>query len=223
MTAAALKAKPLPNYTKTEELMNTISHAIGIALGFVALITCLIASKDSVNITGSIIYGISMILMYSVSSLYHGMSAESMLQKQVMRIVDHCMIFIFIAGSYAPVILNVIYRVSPVKGIVMLSLIWAAAIAGTVFNMIDLDKYSKLSMACYLILGWFAIFIIKPLVAYIGLSGVIYLISGGISYSIGAVLYGIGKKKRYMHFIFHIFVVIGTALQYVCILNYIIK
>ena len=223
MTAAALKAKPLPNYTKTEELMNTISHAIGIALGFVALITCLIASKDSVNITGSIIYGISMILMYSVSSLYHGMSAESMLQKQVMRIVDHCMIFIFIAGSYAPVILNVIYRVSPVKGIVMLSLIWAAAIAGTVFNMIDLDKYSKLSMACYLILGWFSIFIIKPLVAYIGLSGVIYLISGGISYSIGAVLYGIGKKKRYMHFIFHIFVVIGTALQYVCILNYIIK
>ena len=223
MTAAALKAKPLPNYTKTEELMNTISHAIGIALGFVALITCLIASKDSVNITGSIIYGISMILMYSVSSLYHGMSAESMLQKQVMRIVDHCMIFIFIAGSYAPVILNVIYRVSPVKGIVMLSLIWAAAIAGTVFNMIDLDKYSKLSMACYLILGWFAIFIIKPLVVYIGLRGVMYLIGGGISYSIGAVLYGIGKKKRYMHFVFHIFVVIGTALQYVCILNYIIK
>lgn len=223
MTAAALKAKPLPNYTKTEELMNTISHAIGIALGFVALITCLIASKDSVNITGSIIYGISMILMYSVSSLYHGMSAESMLQKQVMRIVDHCMIFIFIAGSYAPVILNVIYRVSPIKGIVMLSLIWAAAIAGTVFNMIDLDKYSKLSMACYLILGWFAIFIIKSLVAYIGLRGVMYLIGGGISYSIGAVLYGIGKKKRYMHFVFHIFVVIGTALQYICILNYIIK
>lgn len=223
MTAAALKAKPLPNYTKTEELMNTISHAIGIALGFVALITCLIASKDSVNITGSVIYGISMILMYSVSSLYHGMSAESMLQKQVMRIVDHCMIFIFIAGSYAPVILNVIYRVSPVKGIVMLSLIWAAAIAGTVFNMIDLDKYSKLSMACYLILGWFAIFIIKPLFVYIGLRGVMYLIGGGISYSIGAVLYGIGKKKRYMHFVFHIFVVIGTALQYVCILNYIIK
>lgn len=223
MTAAALKAKPLPNYTKTEELMNTISHAIGIALGFVALITCLIASKDSVNITGSIIYGISMILMYSVSSLYHGMSAESMLQKQVMRIVDHCMIFIFIAGSYAPVILNVIYRVSPIKGILMLSLIWAAAIAGTVFNMIDLDKYSKLSMACYLILGWFAIFIIKPLVAHIGLKGVMYLIGGGISYSIGAVLYGIGKKKRYMHFVFHIFVVIGTALQYVCILNYIIK
>ena len=223
MTAAALKAKPLPNYTKTEELMNTISHAIGIALGFVALTTCLIASKDSVNITGSIIYGISMILMYSVSSLYHGMSAESMLQKQVMRIVDHCMIFIFIAGSYAPVILNVIYRVSPVKGIVMLSLIWAAAIAGTIFNMIDLDKYSKLSMACYLILGWFAIFIIKPLFVYIGLKGVMYLIGGGISYSIGAVLYGIGKKKRYMHFIFHIFVVIGTALQYICILNYIIK
>ena len=223
MTAAALKAKPLPNYTKTEELMNTISHAIGIALGFVALITCLIASKDSVNITGSIIYGISMILMYSVSSLYHGMSAESMLQKQVMRIVDHCMIFIFIAGSYAPVILNVIYRVSPLKGILMLSLIWAAAIAGTVFNMIDLDKYSKLSMACYLILGWFAIFIIKPLFVYIGLRGVMYLIGGGISYSIGAVLYGIGKKKRYMHFVFHIFVVIGTALQYVCILNYIIK
>ena len=223
MTAAALKAKPLPNYTKTEELMNTISHAIGIASGFVALITCLIATKDSVNITGSVIYGISMILMYSVSSLYHGMSAESMLQKQVMRIVDHCMIFIFIAGSYAPVILNVIYRVSPVKGIVMLSLIWVAAIAGTVFNMIDLDKYSKLSMACYLILGWFAIFIIKPLFVYIGLKGVMYLIGGGISYSIGAVLYGIGKKKRYMHFVFHIFVVIGTALQYVCILNYIIK
>lgn len=223
MTVAALRTKPLPNYTKTEELMNTISHAIGIAIGLLATITCIISAKDAIDIAGSIVYGLSMVFLYSVSSVYHGTTPINILKKQILRIVDHCTIFIFIAGSYTPIVLNAIYRLNPVKGIVMLSIIWITAIVGITLNAIDLDKYSKFSMSCYLILGWCALFIIKPIFGILGLSGTILLLGGGISYSIGAVLYGIGKKHRYMHFVFHIFVVIGTYLQYICILNYTIK
>lgn len=223
MTVATLRTKPLPNYTKTEESMNTISHAIGIAMGLLALITCVIASNDSINIIGSTVYGISMIFLYSVSSIYHGTAPIKILKKQILRIIDHCTIFVFIAGSYTPIVLNVIYRSNPVVGIVMLSIIWLTAIIGITLNAIDLEKFSKFSMSCYLILGWCAIFIMKPIVAELGLNGTLYLISGGISYSIGAILYGIGKKHRYIHFVFHIFVVLGTFLQYLCILNYVIK
>jgi len=223
MTVAALRTKPLPNYTKTEELMNTISHAIGIAIGLLALVTCVLAAKDSINIAGSIVYGLSMIFLYSVSSIYHGTTPINILKKQILRIIDHCTIFVFIAGSYTPIVLNVLYRSNPILGLIILLIIWVTAIVGISLNAIDLERYSKFSMSCYLILGWCAIFIMKPIVAVLGLSGTILLISGGISYSIGAILYGLGKKRRYMHFVFHIFVVLGTYLQYLCILNYVIK
>ena len=223
MTVSALRVKPLPNYTKTEELMNTISHAIGIAIGLLALITCIIQSKDAIDIIGSTVYGLSMIFLYSVSSIYHGTNPVNVLKKQILRIIDHCTIFVFIAGSYTPVVLNVIYRSNPKAGILTLAIIWLTAIVGITLNAIDLDRYSKFSMACYLILGWCAIFIIKPIIGILGFNGTLLLIGGGISYSIGAILYGIGKKHRYMHFVFHIFVVFGTFLQYFCILNYVIN
>ncbi len=223
MTVAALRTKPLPNYTKTEELMNTISHAIGVAIGLIALITCVLAAKDSIDLIGSIVYGLSMIFLYSISSIYHGTTPINILKKQILRIIDHCTIFVFIAGSYTPVVLNAIYRSNTALGIVMLSIIWSTAIIGITLNAIDLEKFSKFSMSCYLILGWCAIFIMKPIIAELGLNGTLLLISGGISYSIGAILYGLGKKHRYIHFVFHIFVVLGTFLQYLCILNYVIK
>lgn len=223
MTVAALRTKPLPNYTKTEELMNTISHAIGIAIGLLALISCVVASKDAIDIIGSIVYGLSMIFLYLISSIYHGTTPINILKKQILRIIDHCTIFVFIAGSYTPIVLNAIFRTNPTKGLIMLSVIWLTAAVGITLNAIDLDRYSKFSMSCYLILGWCAVFIMKPILATLGSSGTILLLSGGISYSIGAVLYGLGKKHRYMHFVFHIFVVIGTFFQYICILNYAIK
>ena len=222
MSAAALKARPLPDYTKTEEKMNSISHGVGALFGIYVLITCVSASVGTLNIFGSIVYGISMILLYTTSCVYHGISQKNLLTKQIFRVLDHCTIFILIAGCYTPVLFNIMYPENPSKTLLILGGVWAVAILGIVMTAIDLQKYGKFSMACYIALGWFALFLIKPLINGIGWEGLGYLIAGGISYTIGAVLYGIGKKKRYMHFVFHLFVLLGTYLQYYCIYNYVI-
>ena len=168
---------------------------------------------------GSIVYGISIILLYAMSSVYHGLNPSNLLAKQILRIADHCTIFVLIAGTYTPVILNAIYPVSPVKALIILGCIWAAAITGMVFTAVDLQKYSRFSMVCYIALGWFAVFLIPSIITSAGTSGLALLVGGGVSYTIGAVLYGIGKRKRYMHFVFHLFVILGTVMHYLCIYN----
>ena len=162
-----------------------------------------------------------MILLYAASSVYHGVNPANRLTKQILRIVDHCTIYILIAGTYTPVVLNAIFPVSPVKAVIVLLGVWGAAALGISFTAADLQKYSRFSMICYIALGWFAIFLIPTIWSAAGAVGTAYLAGGGVCYTIGAALYGVGKKKRYMHFVFHIFVLAGTALQYICILNYI--
>ncbi len=221
MTSAALMARPLPSYTKTEEFLNSFSHALGVVFGIFVLISCIGASSNTAALIGSTVYGVSIILLYAMSSIYHGLNPSNLFAKQVLRVADHCTIFVLIAGTYTPVILNAIYPYAPLKALIILGCIWAAAIVGMIFTAIDLQKYSKFSMVCYIALGWFALFLIPSIMSSAGTAGLILLVSGGISYTIGAVLYGIGKKKRYMHFVFHLFVIIGTVLHYLCIFNFV--
>ncbi len=221
MTSAALIARPLPNYTKFEELLNSLSHALGAVFGIFVLVSCVAASSSAIAVWGSVVYGASMILLYAASSVYHGVNPANRLTKQILRIVDHCTIYILIAGTYTPVVLNAIFPVSPVKAVIVLLGVWGAAALGISFTAADLQKYSRFSMICYIALGWFAIFLIPTIWSTAGAVGTAYLAGGGVCYTIGAALYGVGKKKRYMHFVFHIFVLAGTALQYICILNYI--
>ena len=221
MTSAALIARPLPNYTKFEELLNSLSHALGAVFGIFVLVSCVAASSSAITVWGSVVYGASMILLYAASSVYHGVNPANRLTKQILRIVDHCTIYILIAGTYTPVVLNAIFPVSPVKAVIVLLGVWGAAALGISFTAADLQKYSRFSMICYIALGWFAIFLIPTIWSAAGAVGTAYLAGGGVCYTIGAALYGVGKKKRYMHFVFHIFVLAGTALQYICILNYI--
>ena len=221
MTSAALIARPLPNYTKFEELLNSLSHALGAVFGIFVLVSCVVASSSAIAVWGSVVYGASMILLYAASSVYHGVNPANRLTKQILRIVDHCTIYILIAGTYTPVVLNAIFPVSPVKAVIVLLGVWGAAALGISFTAADLQKYSRFSMICYIALGWFAIFLIPTIWSAAGAVGTAYLAGGGVCYTIGAALYGVGKKKRYMHFVFHIFVLAGTALQYICILNYI--
>lgn len=217
MTSAALMARPLPSYTKTEEFLNSFSHALGVVFGIFVLISCIGVSSGTPALIGSIVYGTSIILLYAMSSIYHGLNPSNLLAKQILRVADHCTIFVLIAGTYTPVILTAIYPYAPVKSLIILGCIWAAAIVGIIFTAIDLQKYSRFSMVCYIALGWFALFLIPSLIASAGISGLALLIGGGVSYTIGAVLYGIGKRKRYMHFVFHLFVIIGTVLHFICI------
>lgn len=223
MVRSKLKDRILPSYTNGEEIFNMVSHIVGGVFGIAALVLCVVFSAFHHNpwaIVGSSIYGFALVLLYTMSSIYHGL--HSVMAKKVMQIFDHCAIYILIAGTYTPIIFCSIRQSSLIYAWVLFGLVWGISIIGIVFTAIDLKKYSKLSMACYIGIGWSVILAIKPTLESIELRGFLYLLAGGIAYTIGAVLYGLGKKQKYMHCIFHVFVLIGSILQFVCILFYVI-
>ncbi|MFA7120183.1 MAG: hemolysin III family protein [Bacilli bacterium] len=225
MKRTKIKDRILPNYTKGEEIMNMVTHIIGGVIGIVALILCIIFSclhKDGYALAGSIVFGISMILLYTTSSIYHGLSPKKSTAKKVFQVLDHCTIFILIAGTYTPILLTGIRIHSPALAWSLFGIIWGVAILGIIFNSIDLKRYKKFSMICYLTMGWCIVITAKDIISILGVPAVILLLAGGIAYTIGAVLYGIGSKKKYFHSVFHIFVNIGSLLHFLCILLYII-
>ena len=223
MKRTKLRDRKLPDYTRGEELFNMISHIVGGALGVVALVLCVLVSArkgDAWSIAGSIIYGVSLILLYTMSSVYHGLRHE--MAKKVMQVIDHCTIYFLIAGTYTPILLSAIRSVSPSVAWTLFGVEWGLAAVATVFTAIDLKKYSVLSMICYIGLGWCVVFAAKTTIAAIQPVGLLLLLLGGIAYTIGAVLYGFGRKYRYMHSVFHLFVVVGSVLQFLCILFFVL-
>ena len=225
MKRTRLKDRLLPNYTRGEEVFNMVSHIVGGAFGIVALTTCVIKAFinfDAFQIVSAFIYGFSMILLYTTSSVYHGLIPP--MAKKVMQVIDHCTIFILIAGTYTPIVLCSLRVKNPLLGWGIFGAVWGAAVLGITLNAIDLKKYNIFSMICYLAMGWCVVFTGKPAIAIVGWPGFRWLLAGGISYTLGAVLYGIAGRKvhRYMHSVFHIFVVIGSILHYVCIILYVL-
>lgn len=209
----------LPNYTKREELLNTVTHLTGVVFGIVVTCLCLsisISKGDALAIVSSSVYGFSMILLYGISSTYHGLKVGP--AKKVMRVIDHCVIFLLIGGTYTPILLCSIIRVSTGWAWSLLAVVWSCAIVGIVFTALDLKKYSALSMACYIGMGWCIVLATKPAIAAIPVSGLLWLLAGGIAYTVGAVLYGLGKKHAYMHSVFHVFVLAGSVMQFICVL-----
>ncbi len=221
MKRTALSDRKLPDYTRGEEIFNMVSHIVGGALGIVALVLCVVRAAHHDNTWGVIsgaIYGASLIVLYSMSSIYHGLIPER--PKKVMQVLDHCTIYFLIAGTYTPLLLAGIRRVNPVVAWVLFGIVWGCAVLATTFTAIDLNKYKVFSMICYIAMGWCIIFALKTTIQAVGVGGFVYLITGGISYTIGAILYRIGKKRRYIHSVFHIFVVIGSILHFFCIFLY---
>ncbi len=224
MSRTKLRDRLLPDYTRGEEVFNMVTHIVGGGFGVVALALCVIFSsinRDPWAIVGSAIYGASLIILYTMSSLYHGLRPE--FPKKVMQVLDHCTIFYLIAGTYTPILLVSIRRTSPAWAWTIFGLVWGCAVIGSVFAAIDHKKYGTFSMICYIGMGWCIVIAGKVAIESIPFAGLMWLLFGGISYTIGAVLYGIGKKHRYMHSVFHIFVVMGSILQFVCIFFYIIN
>ena len=213
----------LPTYTKGEEIFNMTSHIVGGVLGIVATILCVIFASLNGNVYGIVsgsIYGSSLILLYTMSSIYHGLSPK-LFSKKVFQVLDHCTIFVLIAGCYTPVALCNIREINPVSGWSIFGFIWALAIIGIILNSIDLKKFKVFSMICYLLMGWCIIFRLDLLLQSVDPVGITLLVAGGIAYTIGAILYGIGKNHKYFHSIFHLFIVLGSLLQFFCILLYV--
>lgn len=218
-----LSDRLLPDYTRGEEIMNTVTHIVGGGLGILVLLLCLIRSllrHNPMGIVTSVIYGFSMIALYTVSSVYHGLHPN--MGKKVLQIIDHCTIYALIAGTYTPIVLCSIAPVRPWIGWGLLVMEWGLAALAITLTAIDLKKYNVFSMICYIGMGWAILPFLKLMTELLTMPGFWLLLSGGIAYTIGAVLYGIGSKMRWMHSVFHIFVVIGSLLQFLCILLYVL-
>lgn len=224
MTRTKLKDRQLPDYTRGEEIFNMVSHIVGGGFGVIALATCVLKGflyGNAWDITGAFIYGISMIVLYTMSSIYHGLKPP--MAKKVFQVMDHCTIFILIAGTYTPIMLSAVCPVKPFMGWAVIGFVWGLSALGIVLNAIDLKKYSRLSMLLYLLLGWCIVFTGKSAVEAVGSDGMLWILMGGISYTVGAVFYAVGGRSlRYMHSVFHLFVVIGSILQYFGIIFYVI-
>ena len=223
MKRTPISERVLPNYTRGEEIANMTTHIIGGALGVILLFLTVIITafyRDVWGIVGSFIYGVSMIALYTVSSVYHGLKPG--FAKKVMQVIDHCTIYLLIAGTYTPILLVAMRPVYPGTAWLVLAAEWLLASLGAVFTAIAHNKYKKLSMVFYILMGWFIVLCFKQTVEVLTWSGVLWILFGGISYTIGAVLYGVGKKKPIFHTVFHVFVVIGTLLQAIGILFYVL-
>lgn len=206
----------LPKYTKGEEIFNMTSHIIGAVLGLVALVLCVIFASINNNIYGIVsgsIYGATMIMLYTMSSIYHGLS-PTLYSKKVFQVLDHCSIFLLIAGSYTPFALCSIRSVDPVMGWVIFGVIWFFAILGIVLNAIDIKKFKKFSMLCYILMGWCIVFKITILPQVLTTAGFVLLLLGGVSYTIGAIIYGLAKKHKYSHSIFHLFILLRKYITF---------
>ena len=224
MVREKLSERHLPDYTRGEEIFNMVSHIVGGAVGIVALVLCVIFAAihgNAYGVVGSSIYGASMIILYTMSSIYHGLRPE-LKAKKVFQIIDHCSIFLLIAGTYTPIVLCTLREFDPVTAWIIFGTVWGAAILGITLNAIDIRKFKVFSAFCYLLMGWTIVFAYKALPFLIQNGGMWLLAVGGISYTIGAFIYYLFKKKRYMHSIFHLFVLIGSILQMFYILFYVV-
>ena len=215
-----LKDRCMPRYSVGEETMNMVTHIVGGALGVLALILCLLRANTAAAWVGAAIYGGSMIALYAVSSVYHGLRPN--MGKRVMQVIDHCTIYMLIAGTYTPIMLVAFVPVYPMIGWGLLAAQWGLAALAATLTAIDLKKYNAFSMVCYILMGWGIIFFLPQAMVVLGQQGFSLLLAGGITYTVGAILYGIGSKKPWFHSIFHIFVVLGSFLQFLAIFLYVL-
>lgn len=213
----------LPDYVKSEEIFGMVAHIVGAALGVALLVLCIIrgAIHGSVAavLTG-IVFGACMILLYVISAIYHGLSPR-VKGKEVMRVLDHCSVFLLIAGTYTPITVCALAKADPALAWVIFGVVWAMSIVGIVLNAIDVNKYFPFSMACYIALGWCIILSLPQLMTVLPSMAISLLFCGGVAYTAGAVLFGLRAKARYAHSVFHIMVVIGSIFHGLLVLFFV--
>ena len=210
----------MPGYSPGEELCHVVSHIAGAVLGVVALIWCLILADSPVEIIASIVYAMTMILLYTTSSIYHGLKHP--MAKKVFQVLDHCTIYLFIAGTYTIIALVALRPEYPALAWAAVAFQWTVAAIAVTLTAIDLKRYEHFSFACYIVMGWSALVAVRPTVRVLGWAGSGLLLAGGISYTIGAILYVIGRKKQYAHSVFHVFILLGSLLHFLCVVLFVL-
>ena len=208
----------IPSYSLGEELFNAISHGFGALLSIAALVLMLIRPRNALEVTTAAIFGTSMIFLYTISCVYHALS-PGLRGKKVLRVLDHCSVFLLVFGTYIPASL---LGVSGVRGWLLFGLVAFFTALGIVFTALDLERYQLAAVICQLLSGWSILMGASNLRAALGLQGLIWMIAGGVMYSIGAILYGIGKNRKYCHSVFHVFCLLGTFCHFWAIYKYLL-
>lgn len=214
-----MSKKPAKRYTMGEEVFNSVSHGVGALcsiIGATVLVTLAACFGDITAVLSCVVYGISMVILYTMSTLYHAFPFEKV--KEIFRIFDHTSIFILIAGTYTPFCLLAL-RGNP-KGVLVAAVVWICAVAGIVMNAVSLEKTEKLGLVLYIVMGWAVIFVIKDIVTALMGPAFWLLLAGGLSYTFGIVFYKL--KYKYMHSIWHLFVFSGSLLHYLCVAMYVL-
>ncbi len=215
-----MKNKHITYYDLSEEKVNIITHAIGLLLSIAALVLLIIhasSNGSARHIVSFTIFGASMILLYSASTLYHYSQTPNLRRK--LNILDHASIYVLIAGTYTPFTL---VTLKGALGWTIFGITWGIALVGVFLKLFYTGKYDKISTIAYVAMGWIIIFAVKPLIENLPLNGLYWLLAGGVFYTIGAILYSI-KKIKFNHAIFHIFVLLGSFSHFMAIYFYVLR
>ena len=201
--------------TLGEEISNAVSHGIGGLLSIAGTVILIILGANAESVAAviwGVFYGATLTILYTVSCLYHSLARNR--AKKVFRVLDHCSIFLLISGTYAPIS---VLMIGCKIGFSLITVNIACAVLGILLNAINMEKWKKLSLLLYVIMGWMCLFTIKPIVDAVPKGILWLLIAGGVAYTVGIIFYKMSNKK-YMHFIWHIFVLIGSILHYFFVL-----
>lgn len=207
-------------YTMGEEIFNSVTHGVGSLLsviGTTVLVTLSVALSDTRTVLIMLLYGVTLVILYTMSTLYHAFPFDGV--KRLFRILDHSSIYMLIAGTYTPFML--ILLGDNIKGVIICIAVWAAALIGILLNAISVERFKKVSMILYIALGWAIVFAIGDVFSLLSFWGTALLALGGLSYT-GGILFYAQKKIKYMHSIWHIFVLSGSVLHFICIAVYVL-
>lgn len=204
----------LPNYTKGEEVFNSITHGVGILFGLFSLIMFLLKSANLYSQIGAIIFGVSMIILYTSSTVYHALKPSY--AKKIMRVVDHAVIYLLIEGTSIPIMLVGIMPYNKLFAYIMIALSLTIGTVGTALTYIDQEKFKVVQTVLYMVLGWMCLVLIIPLYKYLpnAVRLIIYILLGGTVYTVGTAFLSLGRTKRYFHSIFHLFVLCGSLIHF---------
>ncbi len=212
-----MSAPAVKYYPPLEEKINIGSHALGFVLSVIGLVLLLIEAFSHGSLPQRVaypIYGVSLLILYAASAIYH--AAKQPDRRRKLRVVDHAAIYVLIAGTYTPFML---ITMPGLLGYAILAAAWSMAVVGIVLKIFYTGRFELLSTALYVLMGWAIVFAIQPLAANLAWAGLVWLIAGGIAYTVGAILYAI-KKMPFNHAIFHVFVLFGSLCHFVAVYYY---
>jgi hemolysin III len=220
-------ARPLPGLRWLREPVNALTHAAGVVLGLVGLGVLLsMAAGNVLHVVSATVYGLSVVVLFLASTLLHALKVKHATYVKL-RLFDHAAIFVLIAGTYTPVLLVTVLPAAPSLAIALLSVVWALALLGVLFKIFWLNAPRWFSTSLYVILGWLSVLALGPLVQTLPWPGVTWLVAGGVTYTVGAVVYALKRPNPFprvfgYHEIWHLFVLAGSAFHFVLIARYII-